>query len=120
METLRNRPRAASGLRASDGQTVGGHSGGGNNVVVERLARSFPDTDGNGCDCAELNCISKAMDQGIDVAGAVIATVQVRGRNSPVGLHGTPIEACAVCAKVLNALGITDYGGGNGNFKKTV
>ncbi len=108
----RDRPRAASGLRASNGQTVGGHSGGGNNAAVERLARSFPDTDGNGCGCAELNCISNAMDQGINVSGAVISTVQVRGRNSPTSLHGTPMRACAVCAEVLSALNITDCAGG--------
>lgn len=113
-EPLRNvtpkarRPRTASGLRASGGQTVGGHSGGGNNQVVEDLARSFPDDDDNNCGCAELNTISNAMDQGIDVRGAVIVTVQVRGRKSPTNLHGDTMGACAVCREVLNELEIIE------------
>lgn len=103
-----DRPVAASGLRASDGQTVGGHSGGGNNQVVEDLARSFPDDDNNNCGCGELNCISNAMDQGIDVTGAVIVTIQVRGRNSPTPYHGDTKGACAVCREVLKELDIVE------------
>jgi hypothetical protein len=103
----KSRPRCASGLRAADGQTVTGHSGMGNNGVVEDLARSFPPNDNN-CGCAELNTISNAMDQGIDVTGAVIVSVEVRGPESPTGKHGQRKPACSVCAAVLEELEIIE------------
>ena len=106
----RQRPRAASGLRARGGQTASGYSGGGNNGVVEDVARSFPPNDNN-CGCAELNTISNAMDQGIDVRGSVIVTVEVRGRNSPTDNHGAHMEACSVCAAVLEELEIIECPG---------
>lgn len=104
----KGRPVAASGLRASSGQAAAGHSGGGSISAVDSLARTFPDLDNNHYGCAELNCISNAMSQGVDVKGSVIVTVEVRGRNSPTGAHGTKKPACAVCSKVLEALDIEE------------
>jgi len=75
----------------------------GNNGVVEDLARSFPPND-NDCGCAELNAISNAMDAGIDLRGAVIITVEVRGPESPTGKHGQRKAACSVCAAVIEEL----------------
>lgn len=87
----------------------------GNNGVVEDIARRYEEVDfgnDNQCGCAELNTISNAMDQGIDVRGAVIITVDVKGPNTPFpDAHGQPRDACSVCEKVLEELEITECKG---------
>jgi Cytidine and deoxycytidylate deaminase zinc-binding region len=75
----------------------------GNNQVVEDLARSFP-PNRNKCGCAELNAISNAMNKGMDLRGAVIVTIEVRGPESPTGKHGQTKPACSVCAAVIEEL----------------
>lgn len=103
------RPRVATGIRAKDGQKARGHSGGGNNGEVEDKARRhweyLPDENPakkNDCKCGELNAISNAQAQGMDLRGAVIITVNVEGPNSPKTSHGEPKEACDVCKEVID------------------
>ena len=104
----RRRPRVATGIRATDGRTARGHSGGGNNGEVENKARrhweNLPEDNPaskNDCKCGELNAISNAQAQGLELRGAVIITVNVEGPNSPKTTHGEPKEACDVCKAII-------------------
>ena len=54
--------------------------------------------------CAELQCLSRALEAGDDVAGATISTARVRGLNSAA--HGTPIPPCSACRWVLPKFGV--------------
>jgi hypothetical protein len=54
--------------------------------------------------CAEIHCITQALDAGDDVAGGTIATARVRGPNSPA--HGTSIPPCPSCQLVLDKFGV--------------
>ena len=104
----KRRPRAATGIRSTDGQIARGHSGGGNNGQVETSARRhweyLPESNPavkNNCKCGELNAISNAQAQGMDLRGAAIVTVKVEGPNSPKTSHGEVLEACDVCKAVI-------------------
>jgi hypothetical protein len=54
--------------------------------------------------CAEIQCLSAAMNAGDDVAGGTIATARVRCPISAA--HGTPIPACSTCRHVLDEFGV--------------
>lgn len=54
-----------------------------------------------GGECAEVNAISRANNKGIDLRGAEISVVEVRGPNRVNGKHGFPKTPCDVCSKLL-------------------
>lgn len=54
--------------------------------------------------CAEINAISKALNQGYDLTCATIAVVNVGGVNSAG--HGLPKPPCNVCAGLISYYGM--------------
>jgi hypothetical protein len=54
---------------------------------------------------AEMRCISKAMDAGVDPTGGTIAVVRVRAPGNPA--HGTEMPPCSTCREVMGQLGIS-------------
>jgi hypothetical protein len=54
--------------------------------------------------CAEIQCLSAALNAGDNLAGGTIVTARVRGLNSAA--HGTPIPACSTCRHVLDEFGV--------------
>ena len=54
--------------------------------------------------CAEPGCISQALDEGMNLAGAVSTAVRIRAQGSAV--HGTLKDACSSCAALLEQFGI--------------
>jgi RHS repeat-associated protein len=54
--------------------------------------------------CAEIQCLSGALNAGDNVAGGAGSAVRVRGPNSPA--HGTPISPCTSCQAVLDEFGV--------------
>ena len=55
--------------------------------------------------CAEINCISRAMDAGVDPSGGTMSVVKIRKPGHPA--HGTVAELCPTCAQVIKRFGIT-------------
>ncbi|MEI7867964.1 MAG: PAAR-like domain-containing protein [Candidatus Methylumidiphilus sp.] len=103
------RPNKISVLISSNGETIMGRNQGGvTNELVEKALDDIPPNQFNGS-CAEVSCISSALNQGIDVSGAVMATVHVRGPNSqPPSKHGHKDAACSVCNPLLKEFGIKE------------
>jgi hypothetical protein len=54
--------------------------------------------------CAEIHCLTQALDAGDDVTGGTIEAARVRGPNSE--LHGTTIAPCDSCQAVLDKFGV--------------
>jgi hypothetical protein len=106
------RPNKVSVIRTSDGTMISGVNGGGNNAAVQAQAETalanYAPNNVNNCQCAELNAISNAQNQGIDLTGSVITTVNVRGPNATGAAHGSKEPACSVCSHVLLELDIRE------------
>ena len=56
--------------------------------------------------CAEPVCISQALDDGVQLNGAVSVAVKVRAPENPD--HGALLPACASCRELLDYFGIYD------------
>lgn len=54
--------------------------------------------------CAEPQCISRALEAGVEPAGAEMSAARVRAPNNPN--HGTEIPACSSCARLAEWFGI--------------
>ena len=103
------RPSVAAVLESPTGASVRGHSSfptSTNSRVADVLddvpVGSRPPYHGR---CAEIHCISKALDEGLDVSGSTISTSTVRGPTSAG--HGLPVNPCTSCQAVLAKFGVT-------------
>ena len=56
--------------------------------------------------CAEINAISQAVEAELDLVGAVIAVVKVRGLDSTSGDHGVPFTPCEACGPLISRYGM--------------
>ena len=56
--------------------------------------------------CAEPQCVSQALDAGVDPRGGTSYVVDVRAVGNP--MHGAPKPACPSCELLLQYFGITD------------
>lgn len=101
------RANKVSVLQTKDGTMVPGRNGGGNIPSVQKSAESYRPNEFN-CACAELNSISKAINQGLVVKGGVIVTLKVTGHGPSAPQHGTKKPACSVCQMVLMEYEITE------------
>jgi RHS repeat-associated protein len=70
---------------------------------IPQEARS-PKHHGN---CAEVNCVGNALDQGLDPTGGRISTAKVRNPGHPD--HGQPHDPCETCTWILRYFDITYY-----------
>ena len=95
---------ATSGLVTKTGRVFSGRStnAGGpgratNNAVARALGQVSNPSRTHGC-CGEINAISKALNAGAEVAGAVVKTVKTATEQE--------MQACSTCRAVASALGI--------------
>ncbi|NJL27793.1 MAG: hypothetical protein HC897_07795 [Thermoanaerobaculia bacterium] len=96
------RPNTVAVLRSRNGRLViGRNQGGVTNPDVEAALDRIPPNEFRGL-CAEANCIARALNKGIDVRGATIDVVNVRGPGSMTGIHATPKPPCTVCQELLD------------------
>ncbi len=80
--------------------TNAGGPGASTNAIVSKILKEIPKalrSDFHGC-CGEINAVSKALNDSVNVAGATIRTVSTRTMQA--------IEACDSCRQVLDILGI--------------
>lgn len=59
-----------------------------------------------GGECAEVNALANAMNDGASLEGASISVAFVRGPNSPSGLSGEFHKPCDVCRALLDMFGV--------------
>jgi len=95
-------------LKLQDGRSYPGSSGftGPRNPVVEAALAAVPEDvrpPFHGY-CAEIQCLSDALNAKENLTGSVVSTARVRGLNSQQ--HGTPIPPCPSCEVVLDKLGV--------------
>jgi hypothetical protein len=55
--------------------------------------------------CAEVSCISRALNKGIDIEGSTIEVLEVRGLGNPKS--GLPKQFCDVCDALTRFFGVT-------------
>jgi hypothetical protein len=56
--------------------------------------------------CSEIKTLEKALNDGVDVRGGVMETVNI-GETFPGQVHGAPKAACSTCAWIMGELGVT-------------
>ena len=101
------RPNTVAVLKAKDGRVVVGRNQGGvTNSKVQEALENIPSNKFGG-QCAEANCIARALNKGVDTKGATIEVVNVRGAGSTTGLHGSPKPPCSVCKQLLDEFDVT-------------
>jgi RHS repeat-associated protein len=109
------RPGAASGLVTTEGQTFSGVSCGGQRIhpIVQRLLDAVPPRLRSPLHskCAEVACLSKALDSAAWVRGGTMSTVKVRGRGNSE--HAAPLPPCSSCSFLLKKLNIKTVEGGS-------
>jgi hypothetical protein len=89
------RPQVIAVLRAKNGRIVVGTNR--NRVFNARVQEvlSYIGLNKFGGKCAEVNCISRALNKGIDIEGSTIEVLEVRGVGNPKS--GLPKQFCDVC-----------------------
>jgi hypothetical protein len=106
-------PRAVAALQTRSGKVFLGRSrfAGTPNARVESALNDVPThmREPYHGHCAEIDCITQALNDGVRVNGSLVVTARVRGPHS-VG-HGQPIEPCTSCSHVLAKLGVKYSGG---------
>ena len=100
------RPNTVAVLTSADGKIVVGRNSGGVTSPQVDSALNKVGMNEFGGQCAEANCISRALNKGIDVKGAKIDVRNVRGPKSTSGVHGTKKPPCSTCKDLLDELEI--------------
>ena len=75
------------------------------NPIVQGIIEGLPEQSPFPGSCAEIACISQAIEAGVDPPGGRIATAAIRAVGNPV--QGTPVVPCVTCSQVLRILGIS-------------
>jgi RHS repeat-associated protein len=100
------RPNTVAVITHSNGtMTVGRNQGGVVNAVVQGALERAPQNCFDG-QCAEINALSRALNEGRSLDGATVSVANVRGAGSTSGIHGTPKTPCSACESVLQQLGV--------------
>jgi RHS repeat-associated protein len=100
------RPNTVAVVKHKDGSvTAGRNQGGVENSTVQEAVGNAPSNCFGG-QCAEVNALSRALNEGRSLDGATISVSNVRGAGSTSGVHGTPKAPCTTCSSVLNQLGV--------------
>jgi hypothetical protein len=71
---------------------------------VQNLIDSFAENSPFAGKCAEIGCVSQALNAGVNPSGGSIATAAIRGAGNAA--QGTPVPPCITCSQVLQNLGI--------------
>ena len=112
-QAAKPRPGAASGMVTKDGQVFSGSSGRQNplNETVQGMLDQVPPNQRSPFHggCAEMSCLSNAIEAGANPRGGVMSTVKVGAPGSP--RHGQPFPPCSSCSYVQEQLGITTVEG---------
>lgn len=101
-------PRTATVVGTKSGALYPGTSGSGvrPHSTVQEALDAVPEADRSVFhgECGEIECLSRALEAGDDVAGGFSSSARIRGPNSSA--HGSSIPPCSSCAAVLDALGV--------------
>lgn len=97
-------------LETADGKQYRGRSREGvNSQTVQQGLDELGNTNDFNRQCAEVNALSKAVEDQADLGGSRISTANVRGLNGDDKVHGTPKVPCDVCEPMLDYFGVEYY-----------
>jgi len=103
----RIRPNKVSVIETYDGKNyVGINQGGTYSDPVQKALDSLGNSNAYDRQCAEIDAISQAVNDGADLFGAKISTAEIRGLGSNTGKHGTAANPCNVCGPLIKHYGI--------------
>ena len=101
------RPNTVAVVRTADGRYyIGYNKAGVNNAEVQNILDSLENTNIFNRQCAEVNAISRAINDGANLDGETISVANVRSVGNYSGLHGTSKPPCDVCQPLLDYYGI--------------
>jgi len=99
------RPNTAAVIDHGNGTTTPGVNAEGiTNNQVEEVLENAPKKYGG--TCAEINALSKALNEGKTLAGSTITVVDIRGPNSKKRKHGKHKKPCPTCKYTLEFFGV--------------
>lgn len=74
------------------------------NPTIQTLINSFTENSAFAGSCAEVGCVSQALNAGINPSGGTIATAAIRGAGSAA--QGTSVAPCITCFQIHRIFGI--------------
>ncbi len=101
------RPNTVAVVRTADGKYyVGYNKAGIYNYNIQKVLDYLENKNLYNRQCAEVNAISRAFNDGADLKGATISIANVRKKNDVSGVHGTYKPPCDVCQPLIDFFGI--------------
>jgi len=74
------------------------------NPAIQSVINRLPTNSPFAGSCAEIGCLSQALNSGINPAGGSIGTAAIRATGNAA--HGTPVAPCVTCSQVLRYFGV--------------
>ena len=103
------RPNTVAVVRTADGKYyVGYNKAGIHNNNIQKVLDYLGNNNLYNRQCAEVNAISRAFNDGADLKGATISIANVRKASDVSGVHGTYKAPCDVCQPLIDFFGIED------------
>jgi RHS repeat-associated protein len=75
------------------------------NPAIESLINRLPTNSPFAGSCAEIGCLSQALNSGVNPAGGSVGTAAIRAAGNVA--HGAPVTPCVTCSQVLRYFGVT-------------
>lgn len=96
-------------VRTADGKYYAGYNKAGiHNNNIQKVLDYLGNNNLYNRQCAEVNAISRAFNDGADLKGATISIANVRKASDVSGVHGTYKAPCDVCQPLTDFFGIED------------
>ena len=103
------RPNTVAVVRTADGKYYAGYNKAGiHNNNIQKVLDYLGNNNLYNRQCAEVNAISRAFNDGADLKGATISIANVRKASDVSGVHGTYKAPCDVCQPLIDFFGIED------------
>ena len=103
------RPNTVAVVRTADGKYYAGYNKAGiYNGNIQKVLDYLGNNNLYNRQCAEVNAISRAFNDGADLKGATISIANVRKASDVSGVHGTYKAPCDVCQPLIDFFGIED------------
>ncbi len=103
------RPNTVAVVRTANGKYyVGYNKAGIHNNNIQKVLDYLGNNNLYNRQCAEVNAISRAFNDGADLKGATISIANIRKTNEVSGVHGTYKAPCDVCQPLIDFFEIED------------
>jgi hypothetical protein len=74
------------------------------NPAIRGIINGLTENSSFAGNCAEIGCLSQALNAGLNPSGGSIATAAIRGVGNAA--QGAPVAPCITCSQVLRLFGV--------------